>query len=175
MKLVETAAIFVVGDPLLGQFVEPLLFGHQTRLSPLAVLIGVAFWTLLWGPIGLVLAVPLTLSIVVMGQHVPRLEFLRVLLGNEPVLEPHEHLYHQLLAGEAAQAAKEAERRIGEQSFENYLDKVAIPAFRVASDDQKCSVLGRDQINGLNETIAEYIELMKESLEYKREQQTAKI
>ena len=63
-----------------------------------------------------------------MGQHVPRLEFLRVLLGNEPVLEPHEHLYHQLLAEEASIAAKEAERWIGEQTFENYLDEVAIPS-----------------------------------------------
>ena len=139
------------------------------------MLLGVAFWTLLWGPVGLVLAVPLTLAVVVMGQHVPRLEFLRVLLGNEPVLEPHEHLYHQLLAGGAIPAAKEADRWIGEQSFENYLDNVAIPAFRVASDDQRRAVLGRDQINELNETIAEYIKLVKESLEYKREQQTAKI
>jgi len=171
----ETAAVFVIGDPLVGQIVEPLLFGSQTRLSPLAVLLGVAFWTLLWGPVGLVLAVPLTLAVVVMGQHVPRLEFLRVLLGNEPVLEPHEHLYHQLLAGGAIPAAKEADRWIGEQSFENYLDNVAIPAFRVASDDQRRAVLGRDQINELNETIAEYIKLVKESLEYKREQQTAKI
>ena len=170
--LAETAAVFVIGDPLVGQIVEPLLFGSQTRLSPLAVLLGVAFWSLLWGPVGLVLAVPLTLAVVVMGQHVPRLEFLRILLGNEPVLEPHEHLYHQLLAGEATLAAKEAERWIGEQSFENYLDEVAIPAFRVASDDQKRAVLGRDQINGLYETIAEYIELVKEGLEYKREQQT---
>ena len=169
-KLAETAAVFVIGDPLVGQIVEPLLFGHQTRLSPLAVLIGISFWTLLWGPLGLVLAVPLTLAVVVMGQHVPRLEFLRILLGNEPVLEPHEHLYHQLLAEEANLAAKEADRRITEQSFENYLDEVAIPALRVASDDQKRGVLGREQINELNETIAEYIQLVKESLEYKLEQ-----
>jgi hypothetical protein len=60
-----------------------------------------------------VLAVPLTLSIVVMGQHVPRLEFLRVLLGNEPVLQPQEKLYHQLLAGEAQIAAKDAEEGAG--------------------------------------------------------------
>jgi hypothetical protein len=137
------------------------------------VLLGAAFWTLLWGPVGLVLAVPLTLAVAVMGQHVPRLEFLRVLLGNEPVLEPHEHLYHQFLAGEANLAAKEADCWIGEQTFENYLDAVAIPALRVASDDQKRAVLGREQINELNEAIVEYIQLVKESLEYKREQQAA--
>ena len=171
--LLETAAVFVIGEPLVGQIVEPLLFGSQTRLSPLAVLLGAAFWTLLWGPVGLVLAVPLTLAVAVMGQHVPGLEFLRVLLGNEPVLEPHEHLYHQFLAGEANLAAKEADRWIGEQTFENYLDAVAIPALRVASDDQKRAVLGREQINELNETIVEYIQLVKESIEYKREQHAA--
>jgi predicted PurR-regulated permease PerM len=172
-KLIETAAVFIIGDPLIGQIVEPLLFGSQTRLSPLAVLLGVAFWTLLWGPVGLVLAVPLTLAIVVMGQHVPRLEFLRVLLGNEPALEPHENLYHQFLAGEATPAAKEADQWIAEHSLVNYLDDVVIPGLRIASEDQKRSVLGREQMIELKETIDEYIGLVQENLEYEREQRTA--
>jgi hypothetical protein len=108
-----------------------------------------------------------------MGQHIPRLEFFRILLGNEPVLKPQEQLYHQLLAGEAAQAAKEADRWIGERSFESYLDEVAVPSLRIASDDQKRNVLGREQMNEFNETIAEYIELVKESLDFEREQQAA--
>ncbi len=174
-KLAETAAVFIVGDPLLGQFIEPLLFGHQTRLSPLAVLIGISFWSLLWGPVGLILAVPLTLAIVVMGQHLPRLEFLRILLGNEPVLEPHQHLYHQFLADEANAAAKEAETWIGEHTFPNYLDEVAIPALRVAADDQKRGVLGRDQVHELSETITEYLQLMQETLEFGRAQETATV
>jgi predicted PurR-regulated permease PerM len=170
-KLIEVAAIFVIGDPLVGQILEPLLFGSQTRLSPLAILLAIAFWTLLWGPVGLVLAVPLTVAIVVMGQHVPRLEFLRVLLGNEPVLEPHEQLYHQLLAGEAAFAAKDADRWIGKRSLVSYLDEVVIPAFRIASDDQRRAVLGREQANDLKEATAEYVGLVKEAIEYKLEPQ----
>jgi hypothetical protein len=154
-----------------GQIVEPLLFGSQTRLSPLAVLLGTAFWTLLWGPVGLILAVPLTLAVTVMGQHIPHLEFLRVLLGNEPALQPPEQLYHQLLAGEAIQAAKEADLWMGEQTFESYLDEAAIPSFRVASDDQKRGVLGREQMAELKETVTEYIQLVNESLHFTREQQ----
>jgi len=173
--LLETAAVFLIGEPLVGQIVEPLFFGSHTRLSPLAVLLGTTFWTLLWGPVGLVLAMPLTLAVAVMGQHVPRLEFLRILLGNEPALEPQEQLYHQWLAGEAIQAAKEADRWIGEQTFENYLDEVAIPSLRFASDDQKRGALGREQMNDLNGTIAEYIQLVKESLDFKREQLAAAI
>ena len=168
-KLIEVAAVFVIGDPLVGQILEPLLFGSQTRLSPLAILLAIAFWTLLWGPIGLVLAVPLTLSIVVMGQHVPRLEFLRVLLGNEPVLEPHEKLYHQLLAGEPQIAAKDADRWIGEHSLVQYLDEVVIPAFRFASGDQRRAVLGREQTNEFKEATEEYVGLMQEAIEYKFE------
>jgi predicted PurR-regulated permease PerM len=170
-KLIEVAAIYVIGDPLVGQIFEPLLFGSQTRLSPLAILLAIAFWTLLWGPIGLVLAVPLTVAIVVLGQHVPRLEFLRVLLGNEPVLEPNEQLYHQLLAGEADIAAKDADRWIGEHSLVSYLDEVVIPAFRIASDDERRTVLGREQANALKETTAEYVGLVKETIEYRAEPQ----
>jgi predicted PurR-regulated permease PerM len=171
--VLETTMVFLIGEPVVGQLVEPLLFGSQTRLTPLAVLLGTAFWTLLWGPIGLVLAVPLTLAIVVMGQHMPRLEFLHILLGNEPVLEPPEQLYHQLLAGEAVHAAKEANRWISEKTFESYLDEVVIPSLRIASQDQKRDVLRREQMNEFNETIAEYIELMKENLDFEREQQAA--
>jgi hypothetical protein len=126
---------------------------------------------LLWGPVGLVLAVPLTVAIVVMGQHVPRLEFLRVLLGNEPVLEPHEQLYHQLLAGEAHLAAKNADRWIGEHSLVNYLDEVVVPAFRIASDDQRRAVLGREQTNALKEATDAYVELVQEAIAYKLEPQ----
>jgi predicted PurR-regulated permease PerM len=169
--LLETAAVFLVGEPLVGQIIEPLLFGSQTRLSPLAILLGATFWTTLWGPVGLILAVPLTLAIVVMGQHIPHLEFLRILLGNEPVLAPQEQLYHQLLAGEAVEAAKEADRSVSEHTFKNYLDDVIIPAFRIAADDQKRGVLSREHKNQLTGSVATYIELVKESLEFEHEQQ----
>jgi len=170
--LIETAAVFLIGEPLVGQIIEPLLFGSQTRLSSVAVLFGATFWTLLWGPIGLVLAMPLTLAIVVMGQHIPRLDFLRILLGNEPALEPQEQLYHLLLAGEANHAAKAADRWIGERAFQPYLDEVAIPSFGIASDDHRRGVLGREPMNELKETVAEYVELMKESLDFDSEPQT---
>jgi hypothetical protein len=95
-----------------------------------------------------------------------------VLLGNEPPLEPHEHLYHQLLAGEAVLAAKEADRWLGEHSLTSYLDAVAIPMLRVASDDERRAIFGRDRMNEFLETVTEYIGLVQESLEYKQEQQT---
>jgi hypothetical protein len=168
-RLTETAAVFVIGEPVVGQIVEPLLFGSHTRLSPIAVLIGAAFWTLLWGPVGLILAVPLTLAGVVMGQHLPRLEFLRILLGNEPVLAPPQRLYRQLLAGDASDAARDLERRLEDGGFVNYLDEVAIPSLRIASEDRRRGVLARDQLARLKQTLDDYVSHVGELLDFRRE------
>ena len=83
---------------------EPWLYGKRTGVSPLALLVAATFWTWLWGAVGLFLAVPLTVCLMVMGKHIPQLEFLYVLLGDEPVLDPHEQLYHRLLASKRDEA-----------------------------------------------------------------------
>jgi hypothetical protein len=167
--------VFIGGDIVVGQFVEPLLFGSRTRLSPIAVVFGAAFWTLLWGPIGLVLAVPLTLMIVVVGQHVPHLEFLHILLGNEPVLEPHQKLYRQLLAGDTIEAARDAERSLEQNGYEKYLDETVIECLRMASIDRQRGVLGKGQLNDLNTVLPEYIAHVRELLDFKHERRATKI
>ena len=78
---VWTFALFVVAEPIMAQVIEPIVYGHSTGLTPVSVVIATIFWTWLWGPIGLILATPLTLCLVVLGRHVNRLEFLDVLLG----------------------------------------------------------------------------------------------
>ena len=168
-RVVETVAVFVVGEPVIGQIVEPLLFGSRTRLSPIAVLIGAAFWTLLWGPVGLILAVPLTLAGVVMSQHLPRLEFLGILLGNEPVLAPPQRPYRQLLAGEVSEAARDLDHRIEKQAFVKYLDEVAVPALRIASVDRRRGVLVADQLADLKQTLEDYVAQVRELLDFRRE------
>jgi predicted PurR-regulated permease PerM len=97
--LLWTASLYLVAEPVLGQLVEPLLYGHSTGLSPFAVVLAATFWTWLWGPIGLILSTPLTLCLVVLGRHVARLEFLDVLLGNRPALTSVESFYQRMLAG----------------------------------------------------------------------------
>jgi predicted PurR-regulated permease PerM len=171
--LIETAAVFIGGDIIVGQLVEPLLFGSRTRLSSIAVVFGAAFWTLLWGPVGLILAVPLTLTIVVIGQHVPHLEFLRVLLGNEPVLEPHQKLYRQLLAGDTTEAAKDAGRLLEESGYIKYLDETVIASLQLASDDRQRGVLGKGQMEDLRGVLPEYIAQVRELLDFKAEQKNA--
>ncbi len=93
-----TAALFVVVEPIAGQVIEPLIYGHSAGLSPVAIITSATFWTWLWGPIGLVLATPLTICLVVLGRHVDRLTYLDVMFGDEPALTPAEIVYQRMLA-----------------------------------------------------------------------------
>jgi predicted PurR-regulated permease PerM len=87
-KLLWTAGLFLVVEPLVGQVIEPLVYGHSTGLSPVAVVASATFWTALWGPVGLVLATPLTVCLVVLGRYVESFKFLEVMLSDRPPLSP---------------------------------------------------------------------------------------
>ena len=82
------SALFLIVEPIVGHVIEPMVYGHSTGLSPVAVVASATFWTALWGPIGLVLATPLTVCLVVLGRHVERLEFLDVMFGDRPCAFP---------------------------------------------------------------------------------------
>jgi predicted PurR-regulated permease PerM len=107
--LLWTLALFLVVEPIVGHVIEPMVYGHSTGLSPVAVVASATFWTALWGPIGLVLATPLTVCLVVLGRHVERLEFLDVMFGDRPALSPPEIFYQRMLAGDPTDAAEKAE------------------------------------------------------------------
>jgi hypothetical protein len=93
-----TVGLFVVTELAVSNIIEPWLYGSHTGISSLAILVAAVFWTVLWGPIGLILSTPLTVCLVVLGRHVPQLEFLNILLGDEPVLPVEAHFYQRLLA-----------------------------------------------------------------------------
>ena len=114
--LLWTVALFVVVEPVVGHVIEPMVYGHSTGLSPVAVVASATFWTALWGPIGLVLATPLTVCLVVLGRHVERLEFLDVMFGDRPALSPPEIFYQRMLAGDPTEASEKAEEFLKERS-----------------------------------------------------------
>src|SRR6202030_427924 len=97
-------ALLAILELATANVIEPLLFGHSTGVSPVAWLAAAAFWTWLWGPMGLVLAPPLTACLVVLGRYVPHLEFLGILLGDEPALDPEVTFYQRLLAHDQDEA-----------------------------------------------------------------------
>ena len=103
---VSVIVMFVVIELLSNNLMEPWLYAASTGLSTVAVLVSAVFWTWLWGPMGLLLATPLTVCIVVLGKHVPQFSYLDILLGDEPVLEPHQRLYQRLLASDVEEASE---------------------------------------------------------------------
>ena len=162
--MVETAALFVVVEPIVGQIVEPLLFGHVTGLSPLAVLMAAAFWTLIWGPAGLLLSTPLTACIAVLGRHVEGLSVIEKLIGDKPVLSPVQSFYQRVLAGDADEIAYQAETFAQDKSFVEFYDDVALPAILLAQTDVARGALAGRQLGEVGATIEAAAELVSEQL-----------
>ncbi|WP_345816390.1 AI-2E family transporter [Paraburkholderia sp. PREW-6R] len=130
-----SVALFVTVELVAGQIVEPLLYGRSTGLSPFSVVVAAIFWSWIWGPIGLILSTPLTLCLLVLGRHVRRLEFLDVLLGDQPALTPIENFYQRALAGDPDEAIEQAEILLRDRSLSTYYDEVAIKGLRLAAND----------------------------------------
>ncbi|MDE2578558.1 MAG: AI-2E family transporter [Hyphomicrobiales bacterium] len=142
--VVKTALIFVIGEPIMGHVIEPLVYGKSTGLSPIAVIVAAAFWTSLWGPVGLILSTPLTLCLVVLGRYVEGLSFLEVLFGDAPPLTPAESLYQRLLAGDSVEAAELAEDAVEESSLDAFYGETAVAALGLAEHDRERGAL-RDE------------------------------
>ncbi len=156
--VLATAALFVVLEPLVGQFIEPLLYGHSTGLSPFAVLVSALFWTWLWGPVGLLLSTPLTVCLVVLGRHVDKLEFLDVLFGDRPALTPVENFYQRMLADDPDEAQELAEAILAQCSLSSYYDEVALKGLQLAATDARRGVLTESQLDRIRVGIAQLIE-----------------
>ena len=152
-----TLVLFVVAELAAGQVIEPVLYGHSTGLSPISVIVAAIFWSWLWGPIGLILSTPLTLCLVVLGRHVPRLEFLDVLLGDRPALTPVESFYQRILAGDADEALDQAETLLRDRPLSSYYDEVVIRGMQLATLDIARGALRVEQAVRIANTLLELI------------------
>jgi predicted PurR-regulated permease PerM len=157
-KLIWVAALFMVVEPIMGQAVEPVLYGNSTGLSPVSVIVGAIFWAWLWGPIGLLLSTPLSLCLVVLGRHIERLEFLDVILGDRPALTPVENFYQRALAGDANEAEEQATHLLKDRALSSYYDEVALQGLRLAATDIRRGVLTEVQLERIHEVIVELVE-----------------
>ena len=140
-SLLWTASLYLVTELIMGQIVEPLVYGRSTGLSPFSVVLAAIFWTWLWGPIGLILSTPLTLCLVVLGRYVARLEFLDVLLGDRPALTPVESFYQRMLANDPDEAHDQAEVLLKDRPLAAYYDDVVLQGLRLAVIDAERGVL----------------------------------
>ncbi|MGE3529448.1 MAG: AI-2E family transporter, partial [Methyloceanibacter sp.] len=151
-------ALYVVGEMIMGQVVEPLVFGHGTGVSPIAVLVSTVFWTWLWGPIGLLLAMPMTVCLAVLGRHVEDLHMFQVLLGDEPALTPEQSFYQRVLSGDAAEATYQAELQLKEKSFEAGLEDVVLAALKLAESDARRGLLDAEKARRISDTVKEMLD-----------------
>jgi predicted PurR-regulated permease PerM len=134
---VWTLALFITVEAISSNVFEPWLYGASTGLSSLAIILAAIFWTILWGPVGLVLATPLTVCVLVIGRYVPQLNFLDILLGSDPVLSPEQRFYQRLLSGKVEEAVDVAESYVAEKSSAAFYEDVMIPALRLAENDRQ--------------------------------------
>jgi predicted PurR-regulated permease PerM len=156
--LLWTAALFLVTEPVVGHVIEPLAYGHSTGLSPVAVVASATFWTALWGPVGLVLATPLTVCLVVLGRYVERFKFLDVMFGDQPALSPSELFYQRMLASDPAEAGDKAEEFLKERPLTSYYDDVALPGMKLAQNDVARGALDRAQMEAIRASVAEVVD-----------------
>jgi len=141
--------LYTVTEIVVANFVEPMLYGANTGISSLAILVAAVFWTVLWGPVGLVLSTPLTVCLVVIGRHVPQMKFLHILLGDEPVLSPEMHFYQRMLASDRSEARQVLDTHLDGKRLEELYDTLVVPALGMAQRD-------RDD-NDPDGTIGEFI------------------
>jgi predicted PurR-regulated permease PerM len=157
-----TVGLFVAIELVTNNVLEPWLYGSSTGLSPLAVIVAAVFWTTLWGPVGLLLSTPLTVCLVVLGRHVPQLQFLEVLLGSAPVLTPDVKFYQRLLAEDPHEAEDLAEDLLEEQPLTDVYDRMILPALLLAEQDRLRGALRQSRSRTLAGEVIEIAERLAE-------------
>ena len=154
--VVETALLFIAVEGIIGQVVEPQLFGHTTGMSPLAIIVAAGFWTLIWGAPGLLLSTPITACLVVLGRHVESLNFIEMLLGDKPPLSPVQSFYQRILASDPDEVTFQAESLLKDMTLLDYYEQIALPALALAQTDVARGVMDR----GRQVEICESVELV---------------
>ena len=141
---IVVVGLFLTLELLNNMVLEPLLYGESAGVSGVGLLVAIAFWTWLWGPVGLVLATPLTVCVVVFGKYVPRMDFIGVLMSDQPAMESNITYYQRLLAMDQAEAAEIVEEHLTSHPPEQIYDGVLIPALNYARRDRELGRLTED-------------------------------
>lgn len=162
IQAILTVCLFAVLEATIASFVEPLLYGSHTGISSLAILVAAVFWTVLWGPVGLILSTPLTVCVIVLGRHVPQLQFLATALGDEPALSPEARFYQRLLAMDEDEVREITEEYLKEKPVESLYEDVLIPALGLAEQDRHANTLDEQRLGFICQTMRDLIDELGE-------------
>ena len=136
VKPLLVGGLFVLLELITNMLLEPLLYGRSAGVSQVALLMAFAFWTWLWGPVGLLLATPLTVCLGVLGKYVPHLAFLDILLSDEQVPELNRY-YQRLVARDQDGAMEIVEELLETEPLVEVYERVLVPALYYTQQDQQ--------------------------------------
>jgi len=150
--------LFLVLELISNNVMEPWLYGTSTGVSSIALIVAAVFWTWMWGPVGLVLATPITVCLVVLGRHVPRLAFLSIILSDEEALTPQEDCYHRLLSPGTKDEIEFADNFLKAHPLGELYDGVFVPVLARAETDARAQLLVDDQLALIKRSMGEIID-----------------
>jgi predicted PurR-regulated permease PerM len=166
---------WIVGiDIVLGQIVEPLIFGDSTGVTPLALILSALFWGTLWGPVGLLLSTPITICLLVIGKRVPNLGFLHVLLGDQPALLPYQQVYRRLIRRAPTEASAVALAEIDEKGEEPGLDESLGRMVVLAEEDRAADRLSPEQVDAIVDGTDHVIDFLDEAKDEEPDEEPAR-
>ncbi len=168
--MILTVALIVVAELIFNNVVEPFMLGKKAGITAFGMAVAASFWTVVWGPIGLLLSAPLTTTLVVFGRHVRGLEFISVLFGDTPALDPTQELYHRLLAGDPVAAAATLDDEGEDMQAVEVSDRLVLPALRLAALDHRAQRLDAEQAENLRETMRQTSDLHFDEIDEASEQ-----
>lgn len=152
------AALFVVLELITNNVLEPWLYGSSTGVSPLGIITSAFFWTWLWGPIGLILATPLTVCLTVASRHMPALRFVHILLSDEPALPTESRIYQRLLAVDQDEAQRVIEDYREKHDLDQLYEAALVPALAQAARDHADGVLDEGRLKFMLQFVEDLVE-----------------
>jgi predicted PurR-regulated permease PerM len=152
------AVLFLVLELFTNMVLETIFYAGAAGISQVGLLVAVAFWTWLWGPLGLIMATPLTVCLAVLGRHVPGLGLVTTLLSDHPVLEAPLRFYQRLLAGDQEEAAEIVDAHLKSPAFISAYDAVVVPALAYAERDRMEGTLSLEEESAVVTAASELVE-----------------
>lgn len=159
-QTLQTLGLFLVLDLVAAYFVEPVIFGYRTGVSSFALLVSALFWIWVWGPVGLLLATPLTVCVAVLGRHVRSLRFLAIIFADEPALTPHVRFYQRLLARDEDEAGVLVNRKLGELGAIGVIDQVLMPSVTLVLQHRSQNEISEEDATFILDNVAETLQLV---------------
>jgi predicted PurR-regulated permease PerM len=152
-----TMALFIVLELISNNVMEPWLYGSSTGVTPIALIVAALVWTWLWGPVGLVLSTPLTVCLVVMGRHIPKLAFLSIVLGDDEALTPAEDCYQRLLRAGEHDEMELVDNYLKTSPLSALFDSVLMPVVAAAGTDHRLGFIDVGQLESVERALSDIV------------------